>query len=144
MLLADVNVLLYAYWEGAEDHARYRAWLESVATSDEAFGLSDLVLSSFVRIATSPRIFSPPARLDEALAFCEVLRARPACVSISPGPRHWEIFRRLCASARAKGNLVADAYLAALAIESGCTWVTADQDYSRFPGLKFLHPLDRG
>lgn len=141
MLLADVNVLLYAYWQGAEDHARYRAWLEGVLASDEAFGLSDLVLSSFVRIATSPRVFSPPAPLEEALLFCERLRERPSCVSVSPGPRHWGLFRRLCAAARVKGNLVADAYLAALAIESGCTWVTTDRDYARFPGLKTLHPL---
>lgn len=141
MLLADVNVLLYAYWDGAEDHARYRKWLEEVATSDEAFGLSELVLSSFVRISTSPRVFSPPAGLDQSLTFCERLRARPNCVTVSPGPRHWEIFRRLCTSVRAKGNLVADAYLAALAIESGCTWVTTDRDYSRFPGLRTLHPL---
>ena len=141
MLLADVNVLLYAYWEGAEDHARYRAWLEKTATSDAAFALSDLVLSSFVRIATSPRVFSPPARLEEALTFCERLRARPSCVPVSPGPRHLEIFRRLCTAARVKGNLVADAYLAALAIESGCTWVTTDRDFTRFPGLKTLHPL---
>ena len=141
MLLADVNVLLYAYWEGAEEHTRYRAWLEGVARSDEAFGLADLVLSSFVRIATSPRVFSPPARLEEALAFCEKLRSRPNCVVVSPGPRHWEIFRRLCSVARAKGNLVADAYLAALAVESGCTWATTDRDYSRFPGLMKLHQL---
>lgn len=141
MLLADVNVLLHAYWQGAEDHARYRAWLEGVAASDEAFGLSDLVLSSFVRIATSPRVFSPPAPLEEALLFCERLRGRPNCVSVSPGPRHWELFRRLCAAAHVKGSLVADAYLAALAIESGCTWVTTDRDYSRFPGLRTLHPL---
>lgn len=141
MLLADVNVLLYAYWEGAEDHERYRSWLEGVAKADEAFGLSDLVLSSLVRVATSPRVFSPPARLEEALQFCERLRARPNCVAVSPGPRHWGIFRNLCAAARVKGNLVADAYLAAMAIESGCTWVTTDRDFARFPGLRTIHPL---
>ncbi len=26
-------------------------------------------------------------------------------------------------------------------IESGCTWVTSDRDYSRFPGLRWRHPL---
>ena len=141
MLLADVNVLLYAYWEGAEDHERYRSWLEGVAKADEAFGLSDLVLSSFVRIATSPRVFSPPARLEEVLQFCERLRARPNCVTVSLGPRHWGIFRNLCAAARVKGSLVADAYLAAMAIESGCIWVTTDRDFARFPDLRWRHPL---
>jgi hypothetical protein len=41
-----------------------------------------------------------------------------------------------------KGNLVPDAYLAALAIESGSTWITTDRDYSRFAGLTWRHPLD--
>ena len=141
MLLVDVNVLLYAYWDGAEEHAAYRAWLHDVLSSDEAFGLSELVLSSFVRIATSPRIFTPPASLREALAFVEKLRERPNAVTVSPGPRHWEIFRRLCTAAGAKGSLVADAYLAALAVESGSEWVTTDRDFSRFPGLKTRHPL---
>lgn len=61
---------------------------------------------------------------------------------INPGPRHWGIFERLCEATRAKGNLIADAYLAALAIESGSEWVTTDRDYSRFPGLKWRHPLE--
>ena len=41
-----------------------------------------------------------------------------------------------------QGNLVPDAYLAALAIESGSAWVTTDRVYSRFPGLTWRHPLD--
>ncbi|MGE5221608.1 MAG: PIN domain-containing protein [Omnitrophica WOR_2 bacterium] len=60
---------------------------------------------------------------------------------ISPVPRHWELFRRLCETASVKGNLVPDAYLAALAIESGCEWITTDRDYNCFPGLKWRHPL---
>jgi len=37
--------------------------------------------------------------------------------------------------------MVADAYLAALAIESGSEWVTTDRDYARFRGLRWRHPL---
>jgi len=37
--------------------------------------------------------------------------------------------------------MVADAYLAALAIGSGSEWVTTDRDYARFPGLRWRHPL---
>jgi len=56
--------------------------------------------------------------------------------------RHWEIFARLCAEGGVKGNLVPDAYLAALAIESGCEWITTDRDFSRFKGLRWRHPLE--
>jgi predicted nucleic acid-binding protein len=62
-------------------------------------------------------------------------------VIVAPGPRHWGIFANLCAAVGAKGNLVPDAYLAALALESGSEWVTTDHDFSRFPGLRWRHPL---
>jgi hypothetical protein len=55
--------------------------------------------------------------------------------------RHWDIFTGLCRSAGVKGNRVPDAYLAALAIESGSEWITTDRDFSRFPGLRWRHPL---
>jgi hypothetical protein len=51
------------------------------------------------------------------------------------------IFRDLCRAANAKGNLIPDAYLAALAIECGGEWVTMDREYARFPGLRWRSPL---
>ena len=76
-----------------------------------------------------------------ALEFVEEIRSQPNCVIIQPGPRHWFIFNNLCIEANVKGNIVPDAYLAAMAIESGSEWITTDRDYSRFPGLKWRHPL---
>jgi Predicted nucleic acid-binding protein, contains PIN domain len=134
-------VLVYAFHEGAPDHDRYRGWLTAAVESDEPMGVSELVLSGFVRVATHPRIFSPPSPINEALAFVTALRIQPNAVAVAPGPRHWEIFERLCLAVGAKGNLVPDAYLAALAIESGSEWITTDRDFSRFPGLRWRHPL---
>jgi toxin-antitoxin system PIN domain toxin len=134
-------VLVYAHREDAPDHARYRKWLEGVLASDEAFGLADLVLAGFVRVATHPAVFRQPSPLDDALVFAEQLRGASNCVIVRPGPRHWDIFSRLARSARVRGNLVPDAYLAALAIESGSEWITTDRDYSRFDGLRWRHPL---
>ncbi len=143
MQLPDVNVLVYAFREDAPDHNLYREWLQALVNSDLAYGLSDLVLSGFLRIVTHPRVFNPPSQLAVALAFVDQLRSQPNCVPIRPGNRHWAIFERLCRQANAKGNLVPDAYLAALAIESGSIWVTSDRDYSRFSDLKWQHPLER-
>lgn len=95
-----------------------------------------------MRVVTHPRVFKTPSPLDLALEFAAALRAQTNCVLVGPGQRHWDIFERLCRESGAKGNLVADAYLAALAIESGCEWVTTDRDYSRFRGLRWRHPLD--
>lgn len=142
MILADVNVLVYAHREDAPRHAAYRQWLEDLVNGDQAFGVSDLVLSGFLRVVTHPRVFNPPSQLAAGLAFAQLLRGQPNAVPIAPGPRHWAIFASLCQVAGVKGNLAPDAYLAALAIETGSEWVTTDRDYSRFSGLKWRHPLD--
>lgn len=65
-------------------------------------------------------------------------------MTLAPGKRHWDIFQRLCDEANAKGNLNPDAYLTALAIESGVEWITTDRDYARFPDLRCRHPLNAG
>lgn len=109
--------------------------------SESAFGVSDLILSGFLRVVTHPRVFDAPMPIDRALAAAEAVRSRPNAVLVSPGERHWEIFTRLCRETGLKGNLVPDAYFAALAIESGSEWITTDRDYSRFPGLRWRHPL---
>ncbi len=141
MILLDVNVLVYAHRRDIPDHLAYLQWLEALINSDQAYGMADLVLSGFILIVTHPRIFNPPDSIDQALTFTQELREQPNCVIVAPGPRHWDIFCRLCREAGAKGNLVSDAYLAALAIENGCEWITTDRDYSRFPGLRYRHPL---
>ncbi len=140
VILPDVNVLVYAYREDAPRHERYRHWLESVLAGQEAYGLADLVLAGFLRVVTHPRVFSPPSPTANALEFAEVLRSQRNCVPIAPGQRHWDIFTGLCRAAAVRGNLIPDAYLAALAIESGSEWMTTDRDYSRFPGLRWRDP----
>ena len=137
MILPDVNVLLYAFRSDSPRHAEHRAWLQSVVNGDSAYGMSPQVLSSLVRIATHPRVFARPSRLEDALAFANVLLEQPHCQVVQPGPRHWRIFHDLCRSAQVSGNLVQDAWFAALAIESGCEWITTDRDYARFEGLRW-------
>jgi uncharacterized protein len=141
VILPDVNVLVYAHRRDVVDHERYRAWLSEVILDDEPFAVSELVLSSVVRILTNRRIFRAPSTIDEALTFADYLLAQPNCTPIRPGPRHWMIFTRLCRESGAGGPLVPDAYLAALAIEHGCEWVTCDRDFARFKGLRWRHPL---
>ena len=142
MDLPDVNVLVYAFRPEGPRHPEYRTWVEDLVNGSAAYGMSDLVLSGFVRVVTHPRVFKHPDPIDKALAFASALRNQPHCVHIAPGERHWAIFEDLCARAQVRGNLVADAFLAAIAIENGCEWVTTDRDYARFTGLRWRHPLD--
>lgn len=142
MRFPDVNVLVYAHREDAHDHRRFRSWLEDLIASAEAYAMSDLVLSGFLRVVTHPKVFIPPSPMIKAMRFVEQLRGQPNCVVIAPGPRHWEIFMTLCRAGGVKGNLVPDAYYAALAIESGSEWITTDRHYNRFAELRWRHPLD--
>lgn len=136
MLLADVTPLIYAHRPESPRAEEYEAWLVDALGGPEPFAVSELVLSSFLRIVTNHRVYRDPTPLAVALDFCEVVRSAPAGVPVNPGLRHWRIFPDLCAAVGARGNLVPDAYLAALAIENGATWVTNDRGFARFPGLR--------
>jgi toxin-antitoxin system PIN domain toxin len=134
-------VLVYAHRGGTGEHEQIGVWLEDVANGSAPFGLSTLVLGGMLRVVTHPRVFATPTPPDVALDFVESLRARPNCVEVAPGPRHWEIFADLCRATGAEGNEVPDAYHAALAIESGSEWITTDRGFARYGQLRWRHPL---
>jgi len=145
VILPDVSVLVYAHrTDACDEHPAYARWVTELATSPSPFALSTLALGGVVRIVTNPKIFRRPSTLDEVFAFVAELAARPTARIVSPGPRHMEILERLCRTAGATGKLVADAQHAAVAIEHGCTLVSTDSDFDRFPGLRWHHPLRGG
>jgi len=142
VIIPDVNVLIGAFRPDAPAHPAMRAWLERAVADAELLGLTDAVLGGVVRITTNARVFAAPSTLAEVLGQIDALRAADGVVRVTPGPRHWEVFSGLCRSADARGNLVADAQHAAVAVEHGATWVTLDRDFARFPGLRWRTPLD--
>jgi toxin-antitoxin system PIN domain toxin len=139
VILPDVNVLVHAFRRDASEHALCRSWLDKVVNGESHYGMAPQVLSGVVRVTTHSRVFKQPSTLDEVLRFGGILLDQPHCVVVQPGDGHWRIFTRLCREADARGNLVPDAWFAAMAIEAGCEWVTLDRDYARFPGLRW-HP----
>ncbi len=141
MILADVNVLVYAHRRDLPQHDGYSTWLGDEIGSGRGYALCDSSLMGFLRIVTNGRIFEQPTPLQVALGAIEDLRAQPGAIHLSPGARHWAIFTDLCSAVGARGNDVPDAYLAALAIESGSELVTADRGFGRFPGLRWSCPV---
>ena len=141
MILPDVNVLLFAFRKDAKNHDTYREWLDGIVNGAEPYGISPQTLASVVRIATHRQIYVHPSSASEVLEFCRAVMASELCVAVRPGPRHWTVFDDLCRRSKAAGNLVADAWFAALAIESGCEWITDDRGYARFPGLRWREPF---
>jgi toxin-antitoxin system PIN domain toxin len=140
MQLPDVNVLVNAFLESAPAHDRDRRWLEATVNGPSRFGMSELVVSGFVRIVTHPRIQRIPTPPNVALEFVSRVLSSPRCVRIRPGDRHLPLFHQLVAEVGATGNTVPDAFHAALAIESGSTWITNDRGFARFPGLRWQLP----
>jgi len=144
MYLMDVNILVYAHRQDVDFHEHYHHWLESVINSNVDYGYSSLILSGFLRIVTHPKIFEVPSSLDEAIHFVNQIQTQSNAINILPKDRHWRIFEQLIKSTQAKGNFIPDAYHAALAIESGCEWVTTDKGFKKFKGLKLKNLLNDG
>ena len=141
MILPDVNVLIYAFRADSTEHNRYRVWLEETVNGPAAYGVSLQVLGSVARICTHARIYARPSTLAEVFEFCSQLMGQRNATLVVPGDRHWPLFESLCRQSKATGNLVQDAWNAALAIEWGCEWITTDRDYARFAGLKWRTPF---
>jgi uncharacterized protein len=141
MQMPDVNILVYAHRRDSVAHSIYAEFLRQLVTGPEPFALSETVLHGFVRIVTNRRIYGEAASTTrDAFAYLDQILSRPNCVMVQAGADHWSIFRRLCEQGNLTGKIVSDAAHAALAIENGCEWVTADTDFARFaPLLRWRH-----
>ncbi|MEP6560026.1 MAG: type II toxin-antitoxin system VapC family toxin [Nakamurella sp.] len=143
MIIPDVNVLVGAFRSDAHEHHRLAEWLEDAVAAPELLALTDAVLGGTLRVLTHPRVFATPTPLTMALDQVGSLQSSDGVARIAPGARHWELFRRLCTEGNGRGNLVADAQHAAVAIEHNGLWVTLDRDFARFPGLRWTTPFAR-
>lgn len=141
MLFVDVNVLIYAHRPESPRHLEYRDWLDAARVGDEPTGLADVVAAGFARIVTNHKVFVDPTPAAVAVDFIDVLRSSPSILHVSPGDRVWPIFGRVVRSTESKGNQIADAFIAAMAIEQSATLVSSDRGFSRFPDLSWRHPL---
>lgn len=142
MILPDVNVLVYAYRREAEDHEAYATWLVGLVAGQDEIALVDHCLAGFLRIVTNPRILADPAPVSDALAFVDRLRNAPRGHVLAATPATWNVLAAYAAQDRGiRGNLVPDAFLAALAVSHGCQLATADRGFARYPELGFFDPV---
>ena len=107
----------------------------------ETVGLPWVVSLGFVRITTSHRIFERPLSADEAFSIVGQWLEHPLVQPVEPQDGHWERLQKLLTLLGTAGNLTTDAHLAALAIEHGATLYSADHDFARFEGLRWINPL---
>jgi toxin-antitoxin system PIN domain toxin len=129
----DVNVLVAASRSDHPHHAVARAWLEeavSGAGDGASFTLMPMVLASFLRLVTSPRIFRVPTPIGDAVAFVDALLSSPGVQQARLGPE-WSKLRQLCLDKGLGGNDVPDAWLSAAVAHAGEHLVSFDRDFRK-------------
>lgn len=140
----DVNVLVAASRGDHPHHRVARSWLEqaaSAAASGSAFVLMPMVLASFLRLVSSPKIFLEPTPVEDAVAFVDALLAAQG-VHLAPLGPEWPRLRQLCIDKKLKGNAVPDAWLAAATIHLGEHLVSFDRDFRKLIGRSQLTLLE--
>jgi len=141
VVIPDVNVLIHAFRQDSTQHAPALTWLtQRLSDPCEEVVIPDLVWVGFARICTHPRVFHEPSSVAEVTAFATAVTAAPAYrvragLSFGIAP----LFT-LMAHAEARGDLVTDAYIAAVALQLGATVGTFDRDFRRFDDLPLVTP----
>ncbi len=141
MIVPDLNLLLYAYNDGAPLHSPARLWWENLMNGTERIGAPWAVTAGFVRLITHPSMLHDPFTPEQAIDTVEEWFRLPHFAPLNPGPEHLRLMRGALAAAGVGGNLVTDAHIAALAIEYQAEVHSNDTDFGRFPGLRWRNPL---
>ena len=142
MIALDTNILVYARREELSHHAAARDLVVGLAEGDVPWAIPWPCIYEFLRVVTHPRVFTPPTDAEVALVDLESLMASPSLAMLGAGPAHFGHLRTQIRAGGARGNLVHDAHIAALAVEHGVTeLLTCDRDFARFPGLAARNPF---
>lgn len=140
-MLVDANILLFAADRSSPHHASALRWLEQALRGARRIGFPWESLVAFVRIATHPRVMTRP--LDPLTAWAQVREWIACDVAWIPTPtdRHADVLEAILSARPVTGDLVADAHLAALALEHGLAVCSADTDFARFTEIEWLNPI---
>ena len=132
-MTSDVNVLVAAARSDHPHHATSIAWLSqslAAASAGAAFTLMPMVVASFLRLVTSPKIFKLPAGIDEAIRFVDALLEQPGVHMAGLGSE-WPTLRGLCLDKRLTANDLPDAWLAAATLQIAEHLVSFDADFKK-------------
>ena len=89
-----------------------------------------MVITSFLRLVTHPKIFIHPTPMPEALRFVDALLSAPGVEQPALGAE-WPTLRKLCTDKALAANDVPDAWRAAAVVHQGEHLVSFDADFKR-------------
>jgi toxin-antitoxin system PIN domain toxin len=141
VIVPDINLLVYAYNDGAPHHGTASRWWEGLVNGAERVGVLWIVSTGFVRLMTHPRAVAAPISPVDAIAHVRDWFRYAHVSPINPGAEHLTHVQRNLEAAGVGGNLVTDAHIAALAMEYQAEVHSNDSDFTRFPGLRWRNPL---
>lgn len=141
MIILDANILLYAYDSDSALHLRARSWVEQVFSEGEPIGLPWQTVAAFLRVVTNPKLRGERFTVEAAAAIVDQWLEQPRVRLLAPGDRHWSLLKPALVDGQVRGPLITDAQLAALTMEYGGVLHTTDRDFTRFPGLRWINPL---
>ena len=141
MIVIDANLLIYSYNIQSAHHAKSYCVAREHILWPRVVGLPWQAISAFLRVMTNRKLPGERVELEDAVQAVEEWLQAPNVQILIPGDQHWRLFRRMMIEGRASGPLVSDAVIAALTIEYGGVLHTADRDFARFPGLRWMNPL---
>ncbi len=138
----DGNVLLFASDRSNDRHLAAGDFLAACVASPEVLCLAWPTVMAYLRIATHPSLFAAPLTPAEALANVNALVELPQVRMVSEQDGFMDAYRHVTASTPVRGNLVADAHVAAILLQNGVrTLYSNDRDFRKFESLDVRDPF---
>lgn len=130
----DVNILLAAARSDHPHHVPAIEWVQqalAAASRGTPLCLQGMVIASFLRLATHPKIFKNPTPVKAAVDFIDSLLAHPG-VTLPALGEEWPEFQELCLAWKMSANDIPDAWLAAAVQRQSEHLVSFDAGFKRW------------
>lgn len=143
MIVLDANLLLYVHDSTSPHHQAAKVWLKQAFSGSETVGLPWQSAWAFLRISTNERIYANPLSMGQAIALVDEWIDLPQVQLLIPGEKHWRFLKDMLLKGQVRGPAATDAQLAAITVEYGGILHTGDHGFARFPGLRWVNPLQK-